>query len=460
MASCRSRWRGELPVGSPAGRPTARRALAAYGERAGASVPVAVALHTDHCPPSHVAGFLDPLLSVSTAARRRPSRPLFASHMFDGSSLPLDENLATARVLLDRCPAAGVVLEVEVGVVGGEEDGITGALDERLYTTTGDLLRTPTARHGRARPLPARGDVRKRPRRCTPPGHVRLRPEILREGQTRSRSLTRRALRLRLPRLQRRRDEDLHRALAYGVVKVEPRQPRRSYAFTRAAAGHMFAEYDGVLMMTAPWPEAAFTTRAPGRETEAAIVTRGRACALRWIGGEDPSRPCDSRRSVRVMPPDSTIQIFVRGGRTPGPGEGIVRRALKRLASRWSAWPATRTSSSARPGPSSRRRPDRHPDAARPHDDWLRAARIRSADLEFGYSALAVPRGPLRTRPRRRRAEGVDYLLKDRVGDLSLFVDAVQRVARAVRLGPASWSECGRRRPATPLDDLTSRSAS
>jgi fructose-bisphosphate aldolase class II len=268
---------------SGGGRPVdGARALAAMASELARRVPVAVALHTDHCPPSHVAGFLDPLLSVSTDRAAAGEPPLFASHMFDGSSLPLEENLSTARVLLDRCRAAGVVLEVEVGVVGGEEDGITGAIDERLYTTTGDLLRTAdvlgTGERGRYLLAATFGNVHG----LQPPGHVRLRPEILREGQ---RALAGRFTGARFDYVfhgsSGARDEDLHRAVAYGVVKVNL-DSETQYAYTRAAAGHMFAEYDGVLMIDgAAGRKAAYDPRAWGAKAEAAMAARvAEACAV------------------------------------------------------------------------------------------------------------------------------------------------------------------------------------
>ena len=101
-----------------------------------------VAVHTDHAPPDSVDGFLRPLLADSGRRRANGEGPLFNSHMFDGSTLPLEENLGRSSELLDIAAAAGVVLEVEVGVVGGEEDGVRGPDGdrERLYTTTPDLL--------------------------------------------------------------------------------------------------------------------------------------------------------------------------------------------------------------------------------------------------------------------------------------------------------------------------------
>jgi fructose-bisphosphate aldolase class II len=110
-----------------------------------ANHPGLVGLHTDHCPPGRVDNFLRPLLAVSQRRLADGGEPLFQSQMWDGSSLPLEENLRLAAELLEQCRQAGIVLELEIGVVGGEEDGITGAMDERLYSTAEDALRVADA---------------------------------------------------------------------------------------------------------------------------------------------------------------------------------------------------------------------------------------------------------------------------------------------------------------------------
>jgi fructose-bisphosphate aldolase class II len=261
---------------SGGGRPVdGARALAAMASELARRVPVAVALHTDHCPPSQVAVFLDPLIAWSTARAAAGEPPLFASHMFDGSSLPLEENLTAARPLLERCRAAGVVLEVEVGVVGGEEDGISAAIDDRLYTTTGDLLRTAevlgTGERGRYLLAATFGNVHG----IHNGGGVRLRPEILREGQL---ALASRFAGARFDYVfhgsSGAGDEDLHRAIEYGVVKVNL-DTEAQYAYTRAAAGHMFAEYDGVLMLDGgAGHKAAYDPRTWGAKAQAAMAAR------------------------------------------------------------------------------------------------------------------------------------------------------------------------------------------
>jgi fructose-bisphosphate aldolase class II len=258
------------------------RAFAALGRELAAGYPVAIALHTDHCPPQHVDSFLRPLLAVSRDRVERGEGPLFHSHMFDGSPLPLEENLRLSAELLERCRGLDVVLEVECGVVGGEEDGVggEGVARERLYTTPEDLLqvaeRLGTGERGRYLLAATFGNVHG----VYAPGHVRLRPEILADGQ--------RALERAHPGAgfqyvfhgsSGSSPEELRAAVANGVVKVNL-DSETQYAFTRAAAGHMLAHRDGVL---APAPELgdkrAFDPRAWGAAAEAAMAERvARAC--------------------------------------------------------------------------------------------------------------------------------------------------------------------------------------
>ncbi len=84
---------------------------------------VLVGLHTDHCQPEHVDDFLRPLIAESRRRVEAGQEPLFNSHMLDASSLPMKENLALSKELLKECAEIGIVLELEIGVVGGEEDG-------------------------------------------------------------------------------------------------------------------------------------------------------------------------------------------------------------------------------------------------------------------------------------------------------------------------------------------------
>src|SRR3954447_14594986 len=117
-------------------------ALAAYAREVAKNYDVNIALHTDHCPKEKLDGFVRPLLAISVERVGRGEEPLFQSHMWDGSAVPLDENLEIAKELLATCRKANVVLEIEVGVVGGEEDGVEGKIDEKLYSSPEDALET------------------------------------------------------------------------------------------------------------------------------------------------------------------------------------------------------------------------------------------------------------------------------------------------------------------------------
>src|SRR3982750_2783026 len=117
-------------------------AFAAFAQEAAKSYPVNVALHTDHCPKDKLDGFVRPLLEISAERVKNGQHPLFQSHMWDGSAIDLDENLEIASELLAKAAAAKIILEVEIGVVGGEEDGVAHDINEKLYTASGDYEAT------------------------------------------------------------------------------------------------------------------------------------------------------------------------------------------------------------------------------------------------------------------------------------------------------------------------------
>src|SRR6187455_2844455 len=120
-------------------------AFAAYAAEVAKNYNVNIALHTDHCPKDKLDGFVRPLLAISAERVKRGENPLFQSHMWDGSAVPLDENLVIAQELLAQAAAAKIILEVEIGVVGGEEDGVANEINEQLYTTIADGLATAEA---------------------------------------------------------------------------------------------------------------------------------------------------------------------------------------------------------------------------------------------------------------------------------------------------------------------------
>ena len=117
-------------------------ALAAFAREVAQSYDVNIALHTDHCPKDKLDTYVRPLLELSTEQVKKTGQPIFNSHMWDGSAVPLEENLQIAQELLEKCVAANIILEVEIGVVGGEEDGVANEINDQLYTTPEDALAT------------------------------------------------------------------------------------------------------------------------------------------------------------------------------------------------------------------------------------------------------------------------------------------------------------------------------
>jgi len=260
-------------------------AFAAYAAEVAKSYPVNVALHTDHCPKDKLDGFVRPLLAASAERVARGENPLFQSHMWDGSAVPLGENLEIARELLAKSAAAKVVLEIEVGVVGGEEDGIVGAIDEKLYTTPEDALATVEAlgigENGRYLTALTFGNVHG----VYKPGNVKLRPEILKAAQEAV------VEKLGLPAGSKPFDlvfhggsgsteDEIAAAVSYGVVKMNV-DTDTQYAFTRPVAAHMFKNYDGVLKVDGEvGDKKAYDPRAWGKAAEAGMAARVvEACA-------------------------------------------------------------------------------------------------------------------------------------------------------------------------------------
>ena len=212
---------------------------------------VLIALHTDHCPPKEVDSFLRPLIKATAERRKAGKGNLFQSHMLDASNLPLEENMALSKELLALCAENEIILEVEAGVVGGEEDGAAGSdmghvPDDKLYTTPDDMLAVYEALNGLGRYMFAAtfGNVHGHYK----PGSVRLRPDILKKGQDAVMAKYGKEAEFDLvfhggsgtPR------NELEETLAYGVVKMNI-DTDTQYAFTRPVVDHMFKNYDGVL---------------------------------------------------------------------------------------------------------------------------------------------------------------------------------------------------------------------
>ena len=226
-------------------------ALAEFAHVIADRYPVTVALHTDHCPKDKLDTYVRPLLLISTERVRAGRPPLFQSHMWDGSAVPIADNLTIARELLAQAVAAKIILEIEIGVVGGEEDGVEAEINEKLYTTPEDFERTVDAlgvgENGRYLLAATFGNVHG----VYKPGNVVLKPEVLAEGQRVA------AAKLGLADGAQPFDfvfhggsgslkSDIEDSLRYGVVKMNV-DTDAQYAFTRPIAGHMLANYDGVL---------------------------------------------------------------------------------------------------------------------------------------------------------------------------------------------------------------------
>ncbi|MBF6254982.1 class II fructose-bisphosphate aldolase [Nocardia farcinica] len=226
-------------------------ALAEFAHVVAAKYDVTIALHTDHCPKDKLDVFVRPLIAISQERVNAGKNPLFQSHMWDGSAIPIDENLEIAKELLKATSAANIILEVEIGVVGGEEDGVEAEINEKLYTSPEDFEKTVdalgTGENGKYLLAATFGNVHG----VYKPGNVKLRPEVLAEGQRVA------AAKLGLGADAQPFDfvfhggsgslkSEIDDALRYGVVKMNV-DTDTQYAFTRPVAGHMFTNYDGVL---------------------------------------------------------------------------------------------------------------------------------------------------------------------------------------------------------------------
>lgn len=226
------------------------RALAGFAKVVAPQYPANIALHTDHCPADRVDGFIRPLLAMSEESVRAGEGPIFQSHMLDASDLPMDENLALADELLDRCAALDIILELEIGIVGGVEDATdhTDIDRSKLYTSPDDMVHVSevlgTFDRGRYLLAAVFGNVHG----VYKPGSVKLDPKILRDGQA--------AVAERFGEDARHylvfhggsgsSLEEIHETLGYGVIKMNI-DTDCQYAYTRPIVDHMFANYDGVL---------------------------------------------------------------------------------------------------------------------------------------------------------------------------------------------------------------------
>ena len=251
-------------------------ALADFAHVVAERYPSFIALHTDHCPKDKLDGYMRPLIAISAERVQRGQEPLFQSHMWDGSAVPLKENLAIATGLLEQCAAARIIMEMEIGVVGGEEDGIVGEINEKLYSTPEDALATADAlglgERGRYILAATFGNVHG----VYKPGHVKLRPGVLKEiqeavGQKYGKE---KPFDLVFHGGSGSALEEIREAIGYGVVKMNV-DTDTQYAFTRPIAGFMFTNYDGVLKVDGDvGSKKAYDPRSYGKAGEAGMAQR------------------------------------------------------------------------------------------------------------------------------------------------------------------------------------------
>ncbi|MET8352841.1 MULTISPECIES: class II fructose-bisphosphate aldolase [Micromonospora] len=251
-------------------------AFAAYAHEVAKKYPVNIALHTDHCPKDKLDGFVRPLMGISQERVKRGEQPLYQSHMWDGSAVPVAENLQIASQLLDEAAKGKIVLEIEVGVVGGEEDGVENAINDKLYTTVEDGLAMVEAlglgEKGRYMAALTFGNVHG----VYKPGNVKLRPEILKQIQDAvgAKYGKDKPLSLVFHGGSGSLLSEIREALDYGVVKMNI-DTDTQYAFTRPVADHMLRNYDGVLKIDGEvGNKKQYDPRTWGKAAEAGLAAR------------------------------------------------------------------------------------------------------------------------------------------------------------------------------------------
>ena len=259
-------------------------ALAEYAHIVAKNYGVNIALHTDHCPVEKLDSFMRPLLDIGAKRIASGLAPLFQSHMWDGSAVSMPENMKIADELIIKSQAARTILEIEIGVVGGEEDGVEAKHDAKLYSTPEDALMTVETlgwgERGRYMVAATFGNVHG----VYKPGNVVLQPKILRTLQDAV------AATKSLPAGSKPMDlvfhggsgsllTEIREALDYGVIKMNI-DTDTQYAFTRPVVDHVMKNYDGVLKVDSEvGNKKAYDPRAWGKAAEAGMAARVvRAC--------------------------------------------------------------------------------------------------------------------------------------------------------------------------------------
>ncbi|GAA2730555.1 class II fructose-bisphosphate aldolase [Streptomyces nogalater] len=251
-------------------------ALAEFAHIIAEKYPVNIALHTDHCPKDKLDGYVRPLIALSRKRVDAGLTPLFQSHMWDGSAETLADNLEIAQELLEQARAAKIILEVEITPTGGEEDGVTHEINDELYTTVDDAIRTAEAlglgEKGRYLLAASFGNVHG----VYKPGNVVLRPELLKELNegVAARFGKESPFDFVFHGGSGSTEQEILTALENGVVKMNI-DTDTQYAFTRPVAGHMFQNYDGVLKVDGEvGNKKAYDPRTWGKLAEASMAAR------------------------------------------------------------------------------------------------------------------------------------------------------------------------------------------
>jgi fructose-bisphosphate aldolase class II len=259
-------------------------ALAEYAHIVAKNYNVQIGLHTDHCPAEKLDGFMRPLLDFGIQRLKDGKAPLFNSHMWDGSAVSMKENMAIADELLTKSVAANIILELEIGVVGGEEDGVEAKHDAKLYSTPADAILVAETlglgERGRYMLAATFGNVHG----VYKPGNVVLQPKILKQLQDAVASSK------GLPAGSKPFDlvfhggsgsllSEIREALDYGVIKMNV-DTDTQYAYTRPVVDHVLKNYDGVLKIDGEvGNKKAYDPRAWGKLAEAGMAARvQRAC--------------------------------------------------------------------------------------------------------------------------------------------------------------------------------------
>jgi fructose-bisphosphate aldolase class II len=280
-------------------------AFAAFAHEVAARYPhIVVALHTDHCARQYLDEWVRPLLRHEIDQVAHGREPAFQSHMWDGSTVPLSENLDIAEELLEQSVKAHTILEIEIGAVGGEEDGHSAQIDEKLYSTPADGVKVAQRLGLGERGLYMAAFTFGNVHGAYKPGIVKLRPELLGDIQHEVAEAVRAGRVTSMPRAfadswrdandgiggdevaaekpfalvfhggSGSRPEEIAEAVSHGVVKMNV-DTDTQYAFTRAVAAHMFEHYDGVLKIDGEVGEKRFyDPRSWGSEAESAMAAR------------------------------------------------------------------------------------------------------------------------------------------------------------------------------------------